>query len=302
MAEKPGLHPDREAGATLATTAHEVIREARDAVDDATRAESVAVHDVRKALKRWRALLRLFEPIVEADAGRMRAIARDLARELAGARDAQAALDAVADLEKAGSDLSPRTIATIRGRLDTLRASAESVTLTDAMREKLRAALEAAARAVDHWPLPGARFGDVADGLAVGFGRVRRAIPADWSVASDEELHDLRKRVVEHRYQMPLVEPLWPRFGKMWVGEAQRLRERLGSIQDLAVLAALTAPHAPLAPWRSRLAPPIAARKAAHAAASARLCSRLFAERPKAFHRRIEALWEGATPTPEDDA
>ena len=52
-----------------------------------------------------------------------------------------------------------------------------------------------------------------------------------------EELHELRQRVVEHRYQMEIVQALWPRMVKLWVGEAQRLRERLGSHQDLVVLA-----------------------------------------------------------------
>jgi CHAD domain-containing protein len=104
-------------------------------------------------------------------------------------------------------------------------------------------------------------------------------------------LHELRQRVVEHRYQMELVEPLWPRLGKLWVAEAQRLRERLGSHQDLVVLAGLTAPHQPLAPWRSRVAPLIDQRRAVHAAAAQRLAHRIFAERPKAFRRRLEALW-----------
>ena len=53
-------------------------------------------------------------------------------------------------------------------------------------------------------------------------------------------MHEFRQRVVVHRYQMELVEPAWPRLGKVWVGEAQRLRERLGKHQDLAVLRKLT--------------------------------------------------------------
>ena len=56
-------------------------------------------------------------------------------------------------------------------------------------------------------------------------------------------------------------------------------------------LANLTAPHQPLAPWRSRLTPVVEGRRAAHLKTSARLAGRLFAEKPKAFRRRIEALW-----------
>ena len=63
---------------------------------------------------------------------------------------------------------------------------------------------------------------------------------------------------------MELVEPLWPRLGHIRIQEAQRLRDRLGRHHDLAVLAALAGPHQPLAPWRARLAPAIAARQADH--------------------------------------
>ena len=87
------------------------------------------------------------------------------------------------------------------------------------------------------------------------------------------------------------MEPLWPRLGQVWAEEAQRLRNRLGACQDLAVLASLSGPRQPLAPWRSRLAPVIEARRNAHLKAAARLAGRLFAEKPKAFRRRIAALW-----------
>ncbi len=105
-------------------------------------------------------------------------------------------------------------------------------------------------------------------------------------------LHDLRSRVVAHRYQMELVEPLWPKFGRLWVAEAQRLRDRLGAFQDLSVMQGFTAPHQPLAPWRARLTPVIAARQAVHAKAAQRIAGRLFAERPRAFRKRMEALWK----------
>jgi hypothetical protein len=91
---------------------------------------------------------------------------------------------------------------------------------------------------------------------------------------------------------MELVEPLWPRLGRIWIAEAQRLRTRLGKFQDLIVLARLMQPHQPLARWRSRLSPMIAPRQADHVAAAARIAARLFAEPPRAFRRRIEALWQ----------
>ena len=131
----------------------------------------------------------------------------------------------------------------------------------------------------------------MADGLISTYRRARQLVPDDWPNAEAEHLHDLRRRVVEHRHQMDLIEPLWPRLGKVWAEEAQRLRNRLGACQDLAMLTNFTAPHQPLAHWRSRLTPLIEDRRGAHLKSAARLAGRLFAEKPKAFRRRISALW-----------
>lgn len=276
----------------MLTATRDVLGEARAALDDPARTDAVAVHDYRKAMKRWRALLRLLEPFIGEDGERLRNEARDLARELAGARDAQSALDAIEDLGDTGAALGPGGLAAIRRRLTEAKQAAEETALTEGMRGRLRAALVAAELAAGSWPLSQVEFSALAHELAVGYARGQAAIPADWETASADRLHDLRKRVVTHRYQMELVEPLWPRMGKLWVGEAQRLRERLGAHHDLDMLAGLVAPHRLLARWRSRLVPLIASRQASHAGAAAKLAGRLFAERPKAFRRRLEALWE----------
>lgn len=292
MTDQPALRPGSAVGEALRAVARDILAESRAAIDDPDRSDAVAVHDYRKAMKRWRALLRLLEPFLGDDGQRLRIEARDLARELAGARDVQAVLDALPDIERARQGLSPTSFATMRGRIEAIKHAAEATTLTLDMRARLRAALATAASAVETWPLGDLKFADVAARLAEGYRGARSAIPRAWPRATDEKLHELRRRVVEHRYQIEVVEPLWPRFGKLWVGEAQRLRERLGTCNDLALLSALTAPHRPLAPWRSRLTPLVAERKAAHVSTARRLAGRLFAEKPKAFRRRLVALWK----------
>jgi hypothetical protein len=163
--------------------------------------------------------------------------------------------------------------------------------LTPELRERLSRYLDFAALSVENWPLGTIDFDAIANELTVTYRRARHLVPDDWTEAGAEGLHDLRRRVVEHRHQMELVEPLWPRLAKVWGQEAQRLRDRLGACQDLAVLSAFTAPRQPLAAWRSRIDPVIAARRAAHIDTAKRVASRLFAEKPKAFRRRIAALW-----------
>ena len=282
-------------GDGLAAAARSIIADARRALADPELTDAEAVHEVRKALKRWRALLRLLARPLGEQADQMRAEARELMRALSGARDAQSALDALTDLRKEGTKadvpFSPTSMETISQRLTALKDAAEQTGFTKEMREKLSRYLDYATLSLERWPIKAIDFDAVADGLISTYRRARQLVPDNWTEADAEHLHDLRRRVVEHRHQMDLMEPLWPRLGQVWAEEAQRLRNRLGACQDIAVFIGLTAPHQPLAPWRSRLAPLIEARRAAHLKAAARLAGRLFAEKPKAFRRRLSALW-----------
>jgi CHAD domain-containing protein len=291
MSDKPALRPELAVGEALRDVARAILTDARAAIEDPARSDAESVHDFRRQMKRWRAMLRLLAPFIAEDAERLRVDARDLARALGGARDAQSALDALADVAGQGLALSERSLATVRSRIEEVRQAAETTTLTGDMRVRLVQVLDQAGAAVERWPLHVLTFADVAQRLALGYGAARRALPESWTEADAETLHELRKRIVSHRYQMETVVPLWKRFGKMWVGEAQRLRDRLGKHQDLLLLMHLTEPHQPLAPWRWRLAPAIEQRKADHVRAARRMATRILIEKPKAFRRRLEAMW-----------
>lgn len=278
-------------GDGLAAAALSIIADARLALTTPELSDAEIVHDLRKALKRWRALMRLLARPLGEQADQIRIEARDLMRTLANARDAQAALDALDDLRKSDVPFSATSMATIVSRLTKLRDEAEAASFTPEAREGLSRYLDFATLSIERWPLGAISFDTVADEITVTYRRARQRLPESWMEADAEDLHDLRRRVVEHRHQMELVEPLWPRLAKVWGQEAQRLRDRLGACQDLAVLAGFTEPHQSLAPWRSRLAPMIAARRTAHLKSAEKLANRLFAEKSKVFRRRIAALW-----------
>ena len=282
---------DSSFGDGLGVGARSIIADARRALADPELSDAETVHEVRKALKRWRALLRLLARPLGEQADQMRGEARELMRALSGARDAQSALDALHDLRKTDMPLSPKSVETIRQRLTEIRDAAEATSFTKTTRDRLSRYLDYAMLALERWPLKAIDFDTVADGLTATYRRARQLLPDSWRDAEAEHLHDLRRRVVEHRHQMDLIEPLWPRLGQVWAQEAQRLRDQLGACQNLVMLSNFTGPHQPLAPWRSRLAPVIDARRAAHLKTAARLAGRLFAEKPKAFRRRIAALW-----------
>jgi CHAD domain-containing protein len=296
MNSPPALEPGQPVGEALRLVAVEIVTRAQAILEDPARDPTVTVHDIRRAMKRWRAFLRMLRPILEDGTEPLRIQARDLSRKLTAARDAQSAIDAFQDAVEAGLDqpvaLPPRSLLTIQSRLEALRAEGERSIWNDERRREMTDYLTDVSIHVANWNLSAVTFGDVANTLSETYRRARRAIPQSWDEIAAEELHELRRRVVEHRYQMELIEPAWPRLGRIWVDEAQRLRTRLGKYQDLAVLTLKAGPHQPLAHWRSKLMPLIALRQHEHAMAAKRIAARLFAEPPRAFRRRLEALWD----------
>src|ERR1700733_3961136 len=125
MAEKPALQPKAAIGPAVRAVAAGILAQARQAISDPDRTNEAAVHQFRRAMKEWRALMRLLAPFIP-DATRWRHEGRDHARSLAHARDGAAALTAFESLLNKGIlVLSARSSDTIRSRLEGLRAGEE---------------------------------------------------------------------------------------------------------------------------------------------------------------------------------
>ncbi|MCW2993878.1 MAG: domain containing protein, partial [Conexibacter sp.] len=95
-----------------------------------------------------------------------------------------------------------------------------------------------------------------------------------------ENLHEWRKRAKDLWYQQRLLRDAWPEVLKAQADAADRLAKLLGDDHDLAELAAqLPDEDVPLAA--------IAEARSAIQADAWRLGRRLYAEKPKAFGRRL---------------
>src|SRR5262249_58256465 len=110
------------------------------------------VHEFRRSMKQWRAVMRLLEPFVP-DAVVLRQQARDHARSPARARDGQSALNAFDDLTKKGLVLSERTTNTIRSRIEGIRAGEEHAVLTPELRVAIIAWFDSVSAAIESSPL-----------------------------------------------------------------------------------------------------------------------------------------------------
>lgn len=292
--------------APLGPLAHALLDAAREAREGLDAKDPVtAVHDLRKAFKRLRALLRLVRG--RRVRGEARALGRALAeaaRNLSGARDHAARKDALDDLvAKAGLDPAHAAAAA-----QALSSPAESPPVdppspgapaSDGVLGPHRAELDALVyRCLVETPRLAGGMKDKAllAALAEDYARARRRAvdPAD-----PESLHDLRKAVIAHRYQMALLTPFWPRLGKVWEDELQRLRDKLGKHHDLAVVIGQLDAHREADPapsdtqeWPESFARAAQSRQHRLAHAALRLRERLFAERPRAFRRRIATYFD----------
>ncbi|NGX93943.1 MAG: CHAD domain-containing protein [Candidatus Afipia apatlaquensis] len=293
---EPNAHSLREvADDTLA-----MARAAQEKLD--SNETSTTIHELRVALKRWRALLRLLEDSIGDETVALRHEASSLAREFSRSRDAQTALDALADVVKPRDaktpPLSERTKATLTQRLEDARKAIEAEHLHPEAIQHLRDSLARASACAANWPLEHIRFDDIVTALAKSYRRTRRRRPREWDTAGPEEVHDFRKAVVAFRYQLDLIAPLWPKMWNTFIDEVQKLRTQLGRSNDLVALRGLIQPKQPLAPWRSRLTPRIDTRQQFHLSRARSLSGRVFAESPRSFRKRIEALAEAAADSP----
>jgi CHAD domain-containing protein len=251
-----------------------------------------AIHKTRRALKGARALLMLIKGDRRAAARQLR---RDLgmaARSLASTRDRHIIHDALADLT-AQKRRKPLDAALARKIASTLTRGTSRTGEADGSLAALREAglpedVAGVAQLADDMDAA-----DLPEALASGYRRARRsARGVDRGDA--EALHEVRKHVVVHVCQMELAAPWWPRLGAFWLEELQRLREALGRHHDLEILLArLDDAPGRLPPDHIATAMDAASRRQRKLAGKAlRHHARLFAERPKAFQRRLAAYFE----------
>ena len=78
MAHRPESTPDVAAQA-LAALLRDILASGRKPLDAPDISDAVAVHDLRKAFKRWRAILRMIAPVIGHEAELLRIEARDTA-------------------------------------------------------------------------------------------------------------------------------------------------------------------------------------------------------------------------------
>jgi CHAD domain-containing protein len=270
----------------IARTARGRIDHAIDELRGKTDSTPVeAVHEARKDMKKLRALLRLTRGELGAQAfARENACFRDAARELAGARDRDVMLETLDGLTNlpAGEGWELRKL--IQADRERNGGGGDR----EAAARSAVAMLKQARGRVGEWPLERDSFGALAKGLEKTYRRGRSDCKAAMEERTVESLHEWRKRVKDLWYHHTLLRSMWPPVMEAAGDEAHELSDRLGDDHDLAVLAAWVEEKGYAGP---EFFEAVEERRAELQAEAFALAGRVYAEKPKAFRKRMKGLW-----------
>ncbi len=206
---------------------------------DATTVASLA-HDIRKRLKKLRALISLLRQPLGKKAYRLDDTAlREAGRGLAAVRDAQILIKTLQQLQrrffsgKTPVALRPLREALLRHEQECTAALLDSVTL-----QKSIVALEASQVRAADWPIKDYGWKELRQALKRSYRRSRESYLQAREVPSAAHLHRWRKRVKDLWAHVRLIQRICPALMEELAQDFKVLGEFLGNDHDLVVLRA----------------------------------------------------------------
>lgn len=187
-----------------------------------------ALHELRKTVKKLRALVRLVRPVFP-DYSRANAALRDAGRLVAGLRER----DVLLALFDRHAGPGAATAALRQALADSLTDSARA---PSALADHA-AALHALKTRARHWRLEARGFDALEPGLARSHRTARTALDAYRSTPGPETLHDLRKALKTQWYHTRLLTPIWPPMMQARAAQLDQICEALGDARDNSLLA-----------------------------------------------------------------
>ena len=193
------------------------------------------VRNVRRRLKRVRALLRLIRPVFP-DYGKENAALREMGAAFSGLRDAMARVEAVDALKTYGGAEIEAPLERLRRDL-VMRAAAHEAELDrEIFLTTLRRDLRDARVRAELWSLSGAGRKAVVPGLVDTYRQARKELDRAKRRGDEDSLHEWRKAVKRHAAQLSLLAPLSPPFAAGRGRGAKKLARVLGDLTNLNVL------------------------------------------------------------------
>lgn len=290
------LDPDEGVRTALRRCAREQLDHAIKDLSEGIEHDPVAaVHSARKAVKKERALLRLTRgTLPRRQRVRENATLRDAARELSGAREAEVNIQTLNELaERYTGQLPESTFDAFREPLEREQALERELLVRSALSSEAVQELGAVSVRIDDWTFKRGGWEALEPGLSRIYRRGRKAFRRARTKPSVENLHEWRKRVKDDWYALRLLASTGGPSVRGQAKEAHRLADLLGDDHDLGVLRqTLVRLSGQVAVDTDPLLALLQRRRDELQTEAFFVGSRLYAEKPKAFERRIQRCWK----------
>lgn len=193
------------------------------------------VHQIRLAIKRLRALLRLLEPVAVGDwAFEQNQALREVSAKLSGPRDQAALRECLRKMAKRKKGILFLPFLFLWDRQ--LGIDPQSAVNSAKAAIEAEDCLLAAARAIGANPINKVGWAALAPGLEISYRKMSSNLAQARQEPSQENIHRLRRRTKDHLYQLDCVRGLWVGMLRNHRGILERMGILLGRANDLAEL------------------------------------------------------------------
>ncbi len=254
-----------------------------------------AVHQVRKRLKKTRAIVRLVrDSLGKKSYKRENARFRDLGRNLASLRDGKVQIEALNKLTTHFDDIAPETFTDVRQELQVNYRREYQQVLNEAILISVKNQLKDTKDAIADWKIEANDWSAIDKSLQRVYKQGYKGLDQSRSKPTAENLHQWRKQVKYLRYQLEVLSQIWSEMMTEWVDQTHNISDYLGEDHDLAVLKELVLGQ----PERYRqdtletLTASIDRRRQELQSAAIFLGRRIYTEKPKDFTARLSNYWQ----------
>lgn len=291
------IKKNESASAGIRRLAERLVDDAVEMIETKDDDPAETIHEVRKQLKKFRAVLRLVRDEAGEEVFRRDNVdARDLGRKLSPVRDASVRVSALDHLREDLDDDSPAEVITpIRRRLVSRQRRALSTIRRRSVLPSIAGSLAKLRRRVRAWPLEKEGFQCIEPGLRRVYRQAKRAEAEAYSARTDVAFHEWRKRAKDLRYHVDLLEPVWPEVMKNVEKTLHRLTDCLGDDHDLSDLRRVMTSSPTLTrgvKGVKRVIDRIDRRRSELQVDARPIGARIFSEKPREFSQRVGAYWD----------
>jgi len=198
-----------------------------------------AIHDIRKRLKKLRALSRLVrDELGDKNYKTINTYFRDLGREISDLRDLTAHLETIDLLkERYGKHIYVNFFKAFANQIEKERDELEeNLRSQNFFSKHLVEKLKKAKEELTSWPVESDKIDIILPSIERVYKRGNKALKNAYKIPEKENFHEWRKRVKYLWYQTLLLQDMWPNFFNTLEAEIHQLADFLGDDHDLMEL------------------------------------------------------------------